>query len=75
MASGDLNAALAVQARFSPVAGGRELAFVSNRSDLLQGDQDMLGLLRFAFSEAHLKLRRALGVAILAPRSGEPARS
>ncbi len=64
LACGDLNASLSVLTRFSAAAGGRELAFVPDRASLLAGDEDMLALFRFAFSEPYFKLRQELGLAV-----------
>lgn len=60
IACGDLNAAMAVSARGSEAAGGRELAFIPDRALLLDRDPDMRELFDFAFSPPFLRLRQAL---------------
>lgn len=61
---GELNAALSVMNRESEAAGGRDLAFIPDRANLLARDQDMMALFRFSFSEPFLRLRRELGVVV-----------
>ena len=60
IACGDLNAAMAVSARGSEAAGGRELAFIPDRALLLERDPAMRELFDFAFSPSFLRLRQAL---------------
>jgi hypothetical protein len=67
LACGDLNAALSVLTRTSEAAGGRELAFIPDRGNFLQRDEEMLALFRFAFSEQFLETRAALGIQYKAP--------
>ncbi|MBN2497961.1 MAG: tetratricopeptide repeat protein [Deltaproteobacteria bacterium] len=62
LACGSLNASLSVLTRFSEAAGGRDLAFIPDRAGLVGRDEDMLALLRFAFSEPYFHLRRELGL-------------
>ncbi|MBW1807824.1 MAG: tetratricopeptide repeat protein [Deltaproteobacteria bacterium] len=61
LACGDLIAAMSVLTRFSAAAGGRDLAFIPDRSSVLTRDKDMMALFRFAFSEQFLMLRKKLG--------------
>jgi hypothetical protein len=60
IACGDLNAAMAVSARSSEAAGGRELAFIPDRALLLERDPALRELFEFAFSRPFLRLRAAL---------------
>ena len=61
---GDLNAALAVMTRFSEAAGGRDLAFIPDRASLVTRDQEMLALMRFAYTEPYFQLRKDLDLVV-----------
>jgi hypothetical protein len=69
LACGDLNAAMSVLTRFSEAAGGRDLGFIPDRASLLNRDERMLTLFRFAFSEQFLQLRAKLGAVVSGPSS------
>ena len=64
---GDLNASMSVITRFSEAAGGRDLGFIPDRASLLNRDERMLALFRFAFSEQFLQVRKKLGVVVSGP--------
>jgi hypothetical protein len=61
LVSGDLNAGMSVLTRSSEASGGRDLAFIPDRGQLLTKDQAMMALFRFSFSEPFLNLRADLG--------------
>jgi len=67
LACGDLNASMSVITRFSEAAGGRDLGFIPDRASLLNRDERMLTLFRFAFSEQFLQLRAKLGAVVSGP--------
>jgi tetratricopeptide (TPR) repeat protein len=70
LACGDLNAAMSVATRSSEAAGGRDLGFIPDRASLLNRDERMLTLFRFAYSEQFLQIRTKLGAVVSGPAKG-----
>jgi hypothetical protein len=58
---------MSVVTRFSTAAAGRDLGFIPDRTTLLNRDERMLALFRFAFSEQFLQMRVKLGAVVSGP--------